>query len=161
MGHELLAGPALARDHHGDVARRDLAYDLEDFLHHRRGADDPLLVILGVDGRLVLGDRAQVGVGLERVLGQGQHPLGIERLHDIVERAEFHRLDGGLRRSERRHKDDELFRVDRSDVLERLEPAHAGHPDVEKNEVRLRPLLDHGDPLLPVRRLGDQVAAGG
>jgi hypothetical protein len=34
--HQLLAGAALAGDHDGDVARRDLADDLEDLLHHGR-----------------------------------------------------------------------------------------------------------------------------
>jgi hypothetical protein len=71
-GDQLLARAALARDHDRDVARRHLADDLEDLLHDRRRADDALLVVLGVDRRLVVADRPQVGVGLERVLGEGQ-----------------------------------------------------------------------------------------
>ena len=85
--------------------------------------------------RLVVAGRAQVGAGLQRVLRQGEHLLRIERLHDVVERAVLHRLDGRLRRAEGGHEDDELPRIDRADVLERLDAAHAAHADVEEDDV--------------------------
>jgi hypothetical protein len=119
---QLLAGAALAGDHHRHVARGHLADDLEDLLHDRGAADDALLVVLGVDGRLVLADRPQVGVGLQGVFGERQHPLRVEGLHDVVEGPELHRLDGRLRRAEGRHQDDELLRVGGADVLEGLQP---------------------------------------
>src|SRR5581483_2594814 len=55
---QLLAGAALAGDHDRDIAGRDLTDDLEHLLHDRRIADDTLLVILAVDRRFVVADRA-------------------------------------------------------------------------------------------------------
>jgi hypothetical protein len=78
---------------------------------------------------------------LQGVLGEREHLLRVEGLHDVVERAVFHRLDGGLRRAEGGHQDDQLLRVGGADVLERLDAAHAAHADVEEDEIGRRPFL--------------------
>ena len=159
-GHEFLAGAALAGDHHGDVAGGHLADGLEHLLHRRGTPDDALLVVLGVDGRLVVAGGAQVGVGLQGVLREGKHLLRIERLHDVVERAVLHRLDGRLGRAKRGHEDDQLPGIDRADVLQRLDPAHPAHADVQEDDVR-RAGLHVGDRLLAARGGGDVVIARG
>ena len=101
--HELLARAAFAGDHHGDVAGGDLADRLEYLLHRGGTSDDALLIILGVDRRFVVAGGTQLGVCLQCVRRKGEHLLGIEGLHDVVERAILHGLDRSLRRAKRGH----------------------------------------------------------
>ncbi len=53
------------------------------------------------------------------------------------------------------------FGFDGADVLERLQPAHPGHPDVQVDEVGRGPLLHGRDALLPAGGLRHDVAARG
>jgi len=138
----------------------DLPDHLEDLLHHPGRADDPLLVVLGVDDRLVLARRAQVRVHLKGVLDQGEHFLRIERLHHVVEGAVLHRLDGRLRRAEGGHQDDQLLGIGRANMLKRLDSAHRPHPDIEEHQVGRGALLDDCDPLFAACRLENAVIPG-
>jgi hypothetical protein len=150
--HEFLAGAALAGDHHRGVAGGELADDLEDLLHGRRGADDALLVLLRVDDRLVAGRGLAVGLGAQGAFDQGEQLGRIEGFNHVVEGAELHRLDGGLRGAEGRHEDHQLLRVGRADVLERLQARHAGHAVVEQHDIG-RLFLDGGHAFLTARGL--------
>ena len=59
--------------------------------------------------------------------------LGIERLQQIVIRAQSHGFDGGLRRAVSRHDDDRRGNVVAFDFDERFQPVEAGHFVVEED----------------------------
>ena len=61
----------------------------------------------------------------------------VERLEQIIIRAELHRLDCGLRRAVGGHQNDEQFRIARADFAERFESVHAAHAHVHEHEVGL------------------------
>jgi len=147
---ELLARAALTGDHYGDVARGDLADDLKNILHHWRHADDTLAVVVCVDGGLVGARQAHVGVGLERVLGQREHLRRVEGLHDVIEGAELHRLDRGLRGPESGHQNHKLLGVRGANVLQGLESADAAHAHIEENQIRGRALFTSATPCSPL-----------
>jgi hypothetical protein len=149
-GDEFLAGAALAGDHHGHVAGGDLADGLEDFLHRGRTAHDALAVVVDVDRGLVVANRPEIGVGLERILGQREDLRGVEWLHHVVERAVLHRLDGGLRRAKGGHEDDQLPGVHPAHVLQGLDAAHAAHAHVHEHEVGGGPFFTMAMPASPL-----------
>src|SRR6185503_5918845 len=98
---QLLAGAALARDEHGRVARRDLLDRLAYDCHLVAAADELGELRVGlaaeiVDLRVGLAPAALGRAHLERALDLELDDLGLDRLGDEVERAELHRLDGGL-----------------------------------------------------------------
>ena len=151
-GDQLLAGAALAGDHDRGVAGGELADDLENLLHGGRGTDNALLVLLGVDDGLVAGGGLAVGLGAQGALDQRQELRRVKGFHHVVVGPKLHRLDGGLGRAECGHENDQLLRVGRADVLEGLQPRHAGHAVVEQDDVG-RLLLDRRHAFLPVGRL--------
>ncbi len=155
---ELLARAALARDHDGDVAGGDLPDRLEHFLHRRGTANNALLVVVGVQARPVVAGRPQVGAGLERRFREGEHLLRIEWLHDVVERPVLHRLNRRLGRAKGRHQDDELVRIERTDVLERFNAAHAAQAHVQEDDVR-RTVAHRGEAFLTAGHRGHRVVA--
>ncbi len=79
--------------------------------------------------------------------------LAVERLQQVVERVD---VEGAQRVViERRHKHDERH-ARRTDGLDDLETARAGHLDVEEDQVRLQP-PDGIDRLGPGGALGDDL----
>jgi hypothetical protein len=140
---ELLAGAVLAGDEHarrrgghlGDaVLQRPQRVRLP---HHLEARVDAL-----AQPRVLLGELHV----LERVAQQHQDAVGVERLLEDVVGAELGRLDGRLDRRVPADHDDGRSRVVLAEQLQRLEPVHAGHLDVEEDEVRLELLVQH-DPL--------------
>jgi hypothetical protein len=61
----------------------------------------------------------------------------IERLEQVIVRAQLHRFDGGLRRAVSGHQDDEQLGVHLPDAAERFHARDAAHADVHQDEVRL------------------------
>jgi hypothetical protein len=72
----------------------------------------------------------------------------------------LHRLDSGLGGAESGHENDHLLRIRGADVLERFDPAHATHADIEEDQIG-RALLDDSDTLFAIRRLNDLIRPGG
>ena len=106
LGHELLAGAALAGDEHDGVGRRD-AHDAPEHLAHAlRAADDVLELVPVLELAREKGDLAGEPPIVERLCDLHEKLLLGERLLDVVERAEAHRLDGALDGAVRGHHDD-------------------------------------------------------
>ena len=80
-----------------------------------------------------------------------------ERLGEVVERAEAHRLHRGVRRRERRHHERDDLGVDLLGGAQHVDAAHVGHPDVRQQQVE-RLGLEPRDRLAPVLREHDVVA---
>ena len=139
-GDEFLARAALAGDHDRDIARGDLANDLEDFLHHAGAADDAFLVLVGIQHGLHPASRADARLRLQRALDEPEQFRRVERLHHIIVSAELHRLDRGLRGGVGGHENHQLPWIGRADVLQRLEARQAVHAVVEQHHVGRLPL---------------------
>jgi hypothetical protein len=93
VGDELLAGAVLALDQDVGLARRHALDQLEELLHLLAAADDvgELVLVLQLLLQLdVLG--LQLGA-LDRLLEQGQHAFGVDRLLQEVGRPGLDRLD--------------------------------------------------------------------
>ena len=82
----------------------------------------------------------------ESLLDLQLHLLDLERLLDVVEGADFHRLDGRAHRAERGHQDDRRRRMQRLGGLEHLDAVAAAHLQVAEHDVvvALVQLLDGG-----------------
>ena len=99
----LLAGARLAGDEHGALRLRDELGALNHFLHGAASPDDAVLVEFGAalaDQVLALRSQALV---FERVADQREQLFDLERLLQVVQRAELHRLDRAFDRRVRRH----------------------------------------------------------
>ena len=112
-GDEFLARAAFAGDERGGVAGGDLADEFENLLHRLAAPDDAEFVILRFEQRLIGDDLLHVARGLERVADEFLELRRVERLEQIIVRAELHRLDGGLRRAVGGHQDDEQLGIGR------------------------------------------------
>ena len=129
-GDQLLAGATLALDQHGRVGDGHLADDLLHALHGARGADQL------VDGQLLTEARPQ------RVDFAAQEAALHQSLHEVLELVQdqglgeivvgpfLQRLDGRRDRGIARHDHDLDRLVVSLELLEQLESAHVGHPDV-------------------------------
>src|SRR5579885_3344676 len=93
---------------------------------------------------------------LEDALDRGEQPGRVARLDDEVAGAQSARLDHGLHvpfRGQHRHP---RVRIEHADLLERREPVHDLHRNVEQHRVRSH-LLVHPDALAPVGGFDDLV----
>jgi len=109
-------------------------------------------------------DRVPVGLlrGFELVLLGDQaeglpHLLDTERFAEVVERAEFHRVDRGFDRGKTGHHDHERARPALADLAQQFEPALARHLQVGEYEVDLV-VLERLDRLQDRRGSGRHVA---
>ena len=101
-GDQLLAGAGLAGDQRRALGLRDQAGGAHRLLHQAAAADDAVVVeVLVALGEQVAVLAAQALV-LDRPLDHHHQLVDLERLLQVVERAELHRrqraLDGGVRR---------------------------------------------------------------
>src|SRR5437879_11098444 len=74
------------------------------------------------------------GGGSRGFLQRGRESLGAHRLEQVVERVQLEGLDGVP--VVRGDEDDARRLLERSEVARYLEPAHAGHLDVEQEHLR-------------------------
>ena len=135
VGDQFLARARLARDEDGGIGRRRAPDHLEDARHLRAGADD-------------LVPQPLVGLGRGRVhlrflllrIEEGAHlledVLDVERLVQVIERAEHRRLDGDGGGREGGHHDDRHRLAARrlGDFPQRLQPRHVGHLHVHQHQ---------------------------
>ena len=136
-GDQLLAGAALAGDQHRRGGAGDLRDERLELLHRRVAADDLVAIVRPLELGAKERDLALERPPLERAASERQQLFLLERLREVVERAELHGghrgphgLDGG-------DQDDLDPFVDRLDALEHFDPVHAGQSDVEQHEVDL------------------------
>ena len=134
-GHQFLARAALTRDQHRGVRLRDLPDELENLLHRLALADDALGVILFRQQRLVTDDAPHVVGGLERRRDERFEFRHVERFQHVIVRAEFHRLDGRLRRAVGGHHDDQQFRIQAAQLAQHLQSVAGAHANVHDDKV--------------------------
>ena len=138
-GDELLAGPALAADQHGDVGVGDPLDHAQDLAHLLALAEQERLPVeaLEVSGRRAVGNGPRASRGpVQRLAERRLQLVGLEGLAQEVGRAVSNRLDDGAGPSVPREHDDRNARVDRLEALERLHPTDAGQDHVERDHVR-------------------------
>ena len=146
LGHQLLAGAALAHHQDRGARRRRLGDQAEDLLHPLALAHD-----LG-EARLVPERGAQLAVLVlqaalvEPVAQDVEDLLVLEGLGDVVEGALLHRRDGGLHRGVGRDHQHDQVRVDLLQLLEDLEAAHLRQHHVHDGGVEAVPARQ-GQPL--------------
>ena len=135
---EFLARAAFAGDEYGSIARGDLADRLQDFLHRFGAADDAFLVVGRIDERArgLRGGREVAARG-EGLVDERDELRLVERLHDVVVRAELHRLDRGLRGAKGGHQDHHRLRLGAAEHLQRFDTGHAAHAVIEQDYVGL------------------------
>ena len=101
--HELLAGTGLAGDEDGALGFRDPLGAENDLLHHPAPADDAVVI------ELLVALAAQIAIlgaqllMVERPADHDEELVDLERLLEIVECPELHRLDRALDRRVRSH----------------------------------------------------------
>ena len=129
--HQLLAGAALAGDHHREVGAHQPRQHAVDLLHRRRTADQ----------RQRSSASALVGRRLRR-RGRGQRALHhvdelaqVERLRQIFEGAALGRLHRGQQRVLRAHHDDAQLGPQLLDARHEVEPVLVGHHHVGDDEI--------------------------
>ena len=93
-GEHAFAGAAFAAKEHGGIAGGDLAREAENALHQRAGALKLGRTLWPIDDALQPGDFLLEYAELKHTLADQPHLCGGEGFGEIVERAEFHRLDG-------------------------------------------------------------------
>jgi hypothetical protein len=131
--HKLLADAALTLQQHGRMRGRGLPDRFVDLSQGRTVAHH---LILRID---FLPQRAIRGLGTipgELFLDALQENRLGEWLLNEAGRALVACFEGVLRSAVPRHHDDGYCRVGDFDALEHLEAVHAGHFDVEENEIR-------------------------
>ena len=132
---ELLAGPALAGDHDGRPAVGRLADRLEDFQDARTLPDESVEPVLAPQLAFELPILLLQPLALERV-GDGEPQLvELERLGDVVIRAELHRLHRRLGRSEGGHDEHHRSRRVLLRGAQNGEAVHLPHAEVGDDQV--------------------------
>src|SRR6185503_4544457 len=136
-GEELLAGAALPRDQHGGAGARDLRHQAVQ-PSHLDGLPDHLVEILA-PGQLgpQEDDLALERALLEGAANDGQDLLLVERLGEVIERAQLHGRHRGADSLDRGDQDHVELVVEGLDALQDLQPVHAGETDVQKHQIHL------------------------
>jgi hypothetical protein len=132
---ELLARAALPENQHGRRQLRDLVHQVDDVARHLAGADDELALGLVGDLRRQRQHLPVQVLPLARVADERAKLVVVEILADVVIGAVLHRLHGGFDFIDRRDHDDLDEAVVFLDDPQHLEPADAGKPDIQQDEV--------------------------
>ena len=134
-GNPFLAGARFAGDEHRAVGARDLLDQLEDGEHLVAAPDDIRKLVGAAESALqqhvLLAEQAL----LERVAHLHLQLVDVERLAEVIVRAEAHRLDRGVRRGKCRDHDAEDVRVDALCGPKHVNTRHVGHLDVRDQQI--------------------------
>ena len=158
-GDELLARARLAPDQHGRVALRHLAHDAQHALQRLARADDAVEIVDVVLRVPQVVELVAHAPHLERLLDLHFHLFDLEGLLHVVERADLHRLDGRMHRSESGHQDDGGRRVQRLGRAQHIETVAAAHLQVAEHDVEV-PFVKAFDRLVAVGSFLDLVVGG-
>ena len=132
---QLLAGAALAGDQDRGGRARDPPHERDDIAHRLALRDDVVEAELVLDLALQPRDLAAQRALAERLVGDEQQLLDLERLGDVVVRAELDRADRGLDRAERGDHHDVRRLGQRHHAADQVEAVHLGHPQVGDDQV--------------------------
>ena len=136
LGHEILAGAALAGEQHGRRGTdRDPGDEMAERGNRRRGTDDPLQAVRPGSIGPELPHFAPQPRRFERALDGRGDLVQVERLVGEVVRPELHRLDGSFDAGVRRQEDDEDVLVELLRLAQDGDAVGIGQPIVEKNQV--------------------------
>ena len=155
---QLLAGAGLAGDQRGAHVRRQPADQREQILHQRPAADHA--AELQPLGQVAL-HRQHAAPALDLVAHGREHllqPREVERLAQVVHRAELDRLDRGVDRGVAGHQHRLAVRVRVADRPQHLEAADVRHAQIDHHQIGVR-RLHLGDPLAAARA-GDDLEPG-
>ena len=151
---ELLAGAGLAGDERRAHVRREPANHAEEILHERAAPDHP--AELEPLGDVPL-DLQQAPAPLDVVADGRQEqlePAEVERLAQIVHRAELDRFDRGVDRGVAGHQHRLALRIDLANRADDVEAADVRHAQVDHRDVRA-PRLQLRDRIAPARAGND------
>ena len=130
---QLLAGAGLAGDERGPHERREAADGAHEVAHRGRAPDHPVdLAGVGLGLALLLAPLGDVGPDLGQQLLDASD---VERLAQVVHRADLDGFDRGLDARVAGHEDHLAARVGLVDRAEDLQAVHAGHPQIDHHEV--------------------------
>ena len=134
--HDLLADATLTVDQNGHSGVADLLQDLPNPAHLLRGPEERRLAATALAlGQLVL---AHLGCRIERPLESVLELLLLERLVQVVDGAEVHRLYyGGRLANYGQHDHGHAWHAS-TNLAQRLQTTQVWHHHVEKDRVRLR-----------------------
>ena len=133
--HELLAGAGLAGHERQAHVRGEAPDHPEEILHARAAADHPVELEPPRQVAFHRQDAAPAVDLLAHARQQLIEPAEVERLGQIVHRAELDRLDGGVDRRVAGHEHGLAMRVDIADRAQDVEAADLGHPQIDHHEV--------------------------
>ncbi len=136
-GDQLLAGSRLAANQHGRVALGHLADDTKHALQWPAGADDAIEIVNIVLRVSQVIELVAHPPHLERLLDLHFHLFDLERLLHVVERADLHRFNGCVHRTERRHQDDRGRGVQGLGRPKHIEAVAATHLEVAQHEIEM------------------------
>ncbi len=132
-----LPGPRLPADQHRRVALRDLLHDVEHLLKRGARTDDLVEFVDVLLGAAEILELVLQAPHLERFLDLDLHLLDLERLLNVVERADLHRLDGGGHRPERRHQNHGRRRVQRPGGAQHVEAVASAHLEIAQHDIEV------------------------
>ena len=126
----------LAGDERGAGVRRDAPGEPEQLLHHGAPPDHPAQ-LEPVRGRVLGGEQLGAAHAVLALAGEQLAQAGeVQRLGQVVERAELDRFDGAVDRRVRGHQDDAALRLRLPDRAQDVEPAELRHLQIDEGDVR-------------------------
>src|SRR6516225_719699 len=135
LGNQLLARPALSVDEDGRAALRHLVDQAVDLLHRARLADDPLEPVPLLESAPKVLPLGRELARPERLADQCADLLVLERLRQVVERAELHcghRVLDGTERGDHQHRG---VRLALMEPAKDVETVGVGEHDVEQDRI--------------------------
>ena len=132
--HELFAGARFADDEHRCACRCDSLDASEDFAHPRRPADHPLEHRGARRQVLVVADLAHV-VGVQELLQERDEPHRVDRLLQVVARAELQRLDRACHRALAGDQHHRRRRLELAQLPDEIDPARTWQVQVGDDHV--------------------------
>ena len=150
-GQQFLARARFALNEDGIAARRDATDRVAEHAYHRRFADHHSLISVGERSleSFVLAAQGRV---LDRPIHDHAQLVGVERLLNVIERSELHRLHGRLDAAESGHENDRGLAPCRAQFAEQAHAVHTGHLQISDDAVE-RAALDRPQRL---RRIGER-----
>jgi hypothetical protein len=149
-GDELLSGAAFPGDQHGGLGVGDLLDFRVDILHRRAFPDEIVEGVTLGQLRAQLEDFPLELAGFQSLGDNETELFDVERLRQVVSRAELHGLHGGFDGLGAGEHDDGHAGVLLADHFQQRQTVHAWHDDVQQDQMggfsaeQIQPLLRGG-----------------